>query len=213
MDFDLEVLGKNIRKHRKNMSLTQLELAKILDISTSTIGMYEQGRRTPPIDSLVKLAATFDIDLQELTHSGNLMEEKKEVYDEYQRVPIVGTIAAGYPILAVENIEGYFPMDVNSGADFALKVKGDSMIEAGINEGDIVFIKKQSELNNRDIGAFLVDDEATLKRFHKDDDSITLIPANQAYDLIRFDKDEIENNITRVKVLGKMVGLYSTRSR
>lgn len=207
-------LGKKIRDNRKQMDLTQSELAKRLDISTSTIGMYEQGRRTPPIESLLKLSNIFKVDIKELTSAEIVSEEfNSPMMMSFEGIPILGNIAAGSPILAEQNVEGYFPMDYQDRADFALRVKGDSMIEAGIFEGDLVFIKEQPQLNNKDIGAFLINDEATLKRYYKDEKSITLIPANSQYDIIRFSKEELENNQYSIKILGKMIGLFSRKIR
>jgi len=213
VDLDMGRLGSKIRENRKRLDLTQSELAKILNISTSTIGMYEQGRRTPPIESLLKLSDIFGIDLTELTGNKLVSDDMVNPTMSFEGIPILGSIAAGSPILATQNIEGYFPMDFQSKADFALTIKGDSMIEAGIFEGDLVFIKRQAQLENKDIGAFLIDDEATLKRFYKDDKSITLIPANAKYDILRFSRKELEEDENHLKVLGKMVGLYSTKIR
>ncbi len=214
MDLDTRKLGMRIRDNRKRLDLTQAELARQLDISTSTIGMYEQGRRTPPIESLLKLSGIFNIELTELTTTKLISEEPNTPsMTIFEGIPILGNIAAGSPILAEQNIEGYFPMDYQERADFALRIKGDSMIEAGINEGDIVFIKRQPQLENKDIGAFLIDDSATLKRFYKDEKSITLIPANSKYDILRFSKEELEQNQEQVQIIGKMVGLYSTKIR
>lgn len=214
MDLDTKRLGEKIRENRNKLDLTQSELAKRLDISTSAIGMYEQGRRTPPIESLLKLSDIFKVDLKELTSAEVISSElNSPTIMSFEGIPILGDIAAGSPILAEQNVEGYFPMDYQEKADFALRIKGDSMIEAGIFEGDLVFIKDQPQLENKDIGAFLINDEATLKRFYRDERSITLIPANAKYDIIRFSKEDLENNEYYIKVLGKMVGLYSTKVR
>jgi repressor LexA len=99
-------------------------------------------------------------------------------------IPLLGSIAAGAPILAEENVEEYlsFPKTrFYNGDYFALKVRGDSMIEDGIYDGDIAIIKKQNVAQNGDIIAALLEDEATLKRFKKNDDEVYLIPSNPAY--------------------------------
>ena len=95
-------------------------------------------------------------------------------------VPIVGTIAASTPILAEENIEGYAPLQ-DKHADFALTIKGDSMIGARINDGDIVFIRKQPDVENGEIAAVLIDGEATLKRVYKKNGSLVLQAENPKY--------------------------------
>ena len=97
------------------------------------------------------------------------------------QVPLIGTIAAGVPILAEENIEQYFEIDASIKADFALRVKGESMIDAGIHDGDIAFLRKQQTLETGEIGAVVIENEATLRRFYKTDSSIVLQPENKEY--------------------------------
>jgi repressor LexA len=117
-------------------------------------------------------------------------------------IPLLGRIAAGSPILAEENIEDHlhFPRAMfKSGELFALAVKGDSMIDAGINDGDIAIIKKQKTANSGEIVAALIESEATLKIFKREKDRISLVPANPAYKPIKSDS---------LEVLGKLVGLF-----
>ena len=117
-------------------------------------------------------------------------------------VPLVGRVAAGLPILAQENIEEYlaFPRNlVPDGGVFALRVTGDSMIEAGIHNGDIAVIQKADTAENGEIVVALIEDEATLKYFHKEKKRVRLEPANQAYKPIF---------ATEVMIIGKLVGLY-----
>lgn len=117
----------------------------------------------------------------------------------FKTVPIVGVVTAGQPILAVENIEGYYPLPDEYGQDvFMLSVKGDSMVEAGIFNGDKIIVRKQSTANNGDIVVAFWDDGATVKRFYKKDTHFVLHPENSAMD------DIIVEN---VDVLGKVVGL------
>jgi len=121
---------------------------------------------------------------------------------EMINVPIIGTITAGEPILATENIEGYFPVladNLPSGDMFMLHVKGESMINAGIFDGDCVIVKQQQTANNGDIIAALIDESATVKTFYKESDHIRLQPENDALDPIIVDNCE---------VLGKVVALY-----
>ena len=105
-----------------------------------------------------------------------------EVIHKQQDIPIFGTVAAGNPIFAVENIEGYLGEPPSKSGDFfALKIKGDSMIEAGIREGDLVKVKKQKTAENGDIVIALLEDEATVKTFRKKGSRVYLQPANPAY--------------------------------
>jgi len=118
-------------------------------------------------------------------------------------LPLIGHIAAGQPILAEENIEDYLsvPKEIANGS-FLLKVKGDSMIEAGILDGDVVVIKKQVVAENGDIVAALIDDEATLKRFYKEGNMVKLQPENSSMDPIYPDN---------VSIIGKATGLLRLR--
>ena len=104
---------------------------------------------------------------------------------EVVNVPLVGTVAAGQPILAVENVEGYFPIPsefMPNAQSFMLKVKGDSMINAGIFDGDQVLVKQQSSAENGDMVVALVEDAATVKTFYKEDGYYRLQPENDDMD-------------------------------
>lgn len=127
-------------------------------------------------------------------------KSNKEMID----IPLVGKVTAGAPILAEENIEDYFPLPlgyikVGNNDVFMLKVSGDSMINAGIHDGDYVIAEKQNYAENAQIVIALIEDEATVKRFYKEENNIRLQPENPAYEPI------ISEN---VKVLGKVIGLY-----
>lgn len=120
---------------------------------------------------------------------------------EMVQVPMVGTVAAGQPILAQENIEDYFPIPANllPNADtFMLRVKGESMINAGIYDGDRVLVTQESTAENGDIVVALVGDSATVKRFYKEDDHYRLQPENDTMEPII---------VEQVDVLGKVIGL------
>ena len=121
---------------------------------------------------------------------------------EIVNVPIVGKVTAGMPILAVENIEDTFPLPVDfvdNDSVFMLTIKGESMIEAGIFDGDLVLVKQQNVASNGDIVVALIDDEATIKRFYKEKDHIRLQPENQLMDPIL---------VNDVIILGKVKGVY-----
>ncbi|NLX69360.1 MAG: transcriptional repressor LexA [Clostridiales bacterium] len=123
---------------------------------------------------------------------------KKEIVN----IPVVGQVTAGKPILAVENIEDTFPLPAHllpNGDIFMLSVKGDSMIEAGIFDGDYVIVKQQSYADNGDIVVALIDDEATVKAFYKEKDHIRLQPRNPYMAPIIVDN---------VIILGKVVGVF-----
>lgn len=126
--------------------------------------------------------------------------EEKKVSTAIE-IPVVGDVAAGTPILASENIETYFPVPVDmlgSGSHFILKVKGESMIEAGILDGDYLIVRQQDDASNGEIVVAMVDNEATVKRLYRHDDYIELRPENMAMDPII---------VPQAKVLGKVAGL------
>jgi repressor LexA len=115
---------------------------------------------------------------------------------------MIGTVTAGQPILATENIEGYFPLlseDMPRGETFMLKVKGESMINVGIYDGDQIIVKRQPTADNGDIVVALIDDSATVKTYYKEDGHFRLQPENDTMDPI------IVPDLT---ILGKVVGLF-----
>lgn len=124
-----------------------------------------------------------------------------EPQNDYTQVPLVGTVTAGMPILAVEQIEGYVPYIGRSSNDkplFALKIRGESMINAGILNGDIVIVEKTPSAQNGEMVVALIEDEATVKTFYKENGHFRLQPQNDAYEPIIVDE---------VVILGKVVGL------
>lgn len=121
---------------------------------------------------------------------------------ELINVPILGRVTAGQPILAVENIEDYFPLPVEYAKNdtiFMLKVEGESMINAGIYDNDLILVRKQSSANNRDIIVALLDDSVTVKRFFKEDNYVRLQPENDAMEPIL---------VNDINVVGKVIGLF-----
>jgi len=127
----------------------------------------------------------------------NLFQPKKTV-----DIPIIGKVTAGEPVLAVEHIEDTFPVPMElaeRGPLFMLRVQGDSMIEAGILDGDYVIVKQQNDAINGDVVMALIDNEATIKRFYKEKNYIRLQPENQSMEPII---------VKDVKILGKVIGLY-----
>ncbi len=125
-------------------------------------------------------------------------------YEAVCAVPLVGSVAAGAPILAAENIEATLPLPVSFAGDetFILKVKGESMIEAGILDGDFVVVRQQSAATNGDIVVAMIDDEATVKRFFREGDRIRLQPENAALEPIYADAN------ADLSILGRVVALF-----
>lgn len=158
--------------------MKQSELSRLTKINKSSISEYLSGNYQPKYKNILKIAQVLNV-------SPTIFLEKSPD-KEVTKLPILGKIAAGIPILAQENIEGYLPYDGND-ADFCLRIHGDSMINARINDGDIVFIKQQSTVENGEIAAVLINDSATLKRvYFLDNSSVQLRPENPNINLWYF---------------------------
>lgn len=197
MEEDFLKIGKILKERRTYLGYTQQEIADKLNVTKSAVskwesgGVEQMGRST--IQSLSKI-----LDISPLAIVTGEYNVKKS--DIKNQIPLLGTIAAGQPIEAHENIEDYYLLDPKIKADFCLRVKGDSMINVNIIDRDIVFIKKQSCIDNGEIGAILIDDTATLKRFYYTDGKVILQAENPAYAPIIIDKGD-------VRVLGKLVSV------
>lgn len=191
----------NLKYLRGKNGIEQLELANMIGLkSASAVSEWEKGIRIPSAGVLSDLANIFRVSIDNLM---NVNLEKFSVGGSTP-IPLIGTIAAGTPILAEENIEDYFNIDTKIKADFALRIKGDSMIGAGIFPGDIVFIHQQCEIENGEIGAILIENEATLKKFYKEDGTVILQAENDNYKPMIFTNGN-------VKVMGKLVAVLNIR--
>lgn len=191
-------LGEKIKNRRIDLDLTLEEVGNIVGVTKSTVMKWETGSienmRRDKIALLSKALKVSPLWIMGV--------EDKNITSGTISVPLLGQIAAGVPILAEENIEDYFNIDTKVKADFALKIKGNSMMDAGILPGDIVFIKQQCDLENGQIGAILIEEEATLKKFYKEDDTIILQAENEDYKPMIYK----EGNI---KILGKLVAVLN----
>lgn len=199
-------LGNLIRSKRELLKITQQQIADYVGVSKSAVSRWESGDiGNMGIEKVPKLSSILEISPLDLINLDKDSSHKRVSTDFNTRsIPLLGTIAAGLPILAEENIEDYFNIDCKVKADFALKVKGDSMINAGIQEQDIVFIKKQCALENGEIGAILIEGEATLKKFYKNDGVVILQAENKGYEPIVLTNGD-------VRILGKLIAVLSMR--
>lgn len=204
IDINKEI-GKRIRLKRLEKDLTLKDLADMVGVDSSTISRYEKGRiekiKMPVIESIANVLNINPSWLVLKSENPNILIPNKQ---DVKMIPLLGSIAAGTPILAEENIEDYFNIDTSIKADFALRIKGNSMLGAGIFPEDIVFIRKQDWLENGEIGAVLVEDSATLKKFYKENDTIILQAENDMY------KPIILTN-GNVRILGKLVAVLNIR--
>lgn len=203
-DNTSKIIAKNLKRLMDDRELSNVELSEIIGVSESTVGKWLLEKSIPRMGAIEKLASYFHINKSDLLEDrSNAKEIKLDI--EPRKIPILGKIAAGTPILAVENHEDYFDTSEFINADFALQIQGDSMIGSRIYDGDIVFLKKQSFIDNGQIGAFLIDGEATLKIFNKQNNTVMLLSSNPSYSPIVLSPDK-ENLI-----LGKLIGVYSRR--
>lgn len=198
-----DILIKNLMFYLKKLDLTQTEFAREMGYPETTVSNWFNKNTYPRPDKIQDMANYFGVRRTDLTENNEVQQAPLK---NAHSIPIVGTIAAGTPILAEENIEDYFVIDNRVNADFGLKVKGDSMINADIFDGDIVFIRQQPILENGEIGAILLDDEATLKRFSMSEDSVILQAENPS--MTDWPRVYTSGNI---RVLGKLVGVYSKK--
>lgn len=207
--------GEKLRKIRTDRGLTLEEFGKILKTSKQVLSRYENEQRTPKISVAQKYAEILGVSLNYLIDDSFVNDNPSVVFDNLpdniiplpktKKVPLLGTIACGDPILATENIENYVAVDESSPASFALKCKGDSMITARIFDGDIVYIKSQPDVENGEIAAVLIGNEATLKKVYKQPNKLTLSPCNPMYsDMVYTDEE-----LNEIKILGKAVAFTS----
>lgn len=205
-----------LRFLRKEKGLSQMELSKLLKISKSSINMYERGEREPGLEMLECIADTFNVDMDYLLgkseipnraidsiYAGVYLPQNIMPMPEMKKIPRIGRIACGEPITAEENIEDYDNAPTEWSADFSLICVGDSMAPK-ITDGDIVAIRCQSQVNNGEIAAVRIGDEATLKMVFLHTDYIELRPVNPDYESIIRSKDEMNE----IRIEGKAVGLF-----
>ena len=196
--------SERIKKCRLECGLTRLEMAQKLGLTESTVQRYESGEiKNPKLATVLEMSKIFGCSPSYLMGSDDIVSEKDE--SGRARLPLLGKIAAGQPILASEECEYFSPID-ETRADFCLRVRGDSMIGAGIKDGDIVFIRKQPSVDDGEIAAVLVEDEATLKRVYISDDAVTLISENPKYKPMIYTKKQCKN----IRILGKAVACHTT---
>lgn len=207
------MLLKNIRKQKK---MSQAELAKKIGVSRSTVSMWEIGASQPDNDILLKISKVLNVSIDNLLENTTFNERYESdsifTYDNIfplktKKVPLLGEIACGEPIFADEAHGEYVQTDDALDCDFCLRTKGDSMTGARIFDGDIVFVKKQDTVDNGQIAAVLIDDEATLKRvyYYPDKHKLILSPENASYEPLVYIGEELDS----IRILGRAVAFQS----
>ena len=202
------MFASNLKRLRKEKNLTLEEIAEALGTSKQTIHRYERGIiSNVPEKKVQALAALLGVTPAELMGWESTPSYKGIMPISTKRLPILGEIACGEPIYASEEHESYASADDTLDADFCLRAHGDSMVGARIYDGDIVFIRSQNAVDNGDIAAVIIDDEATLKRvyFYPDMQKLILSPENPKYAPLVYVGTELEN----IKIIGKAVAFQS----
>lgn len=199
--------GDKIREARKAAGLTQRQLADKVNVSNTSISNWEKNLSRPDPDTIQHLCWALNVQPNYFFAVDNSPALPANIVPmpEMRKIPLVGTIACGVPILAEENIEDYVSIPKDLAGDFALTCKGDSMINARIFDGDIVYIRQQDTVENGEIAAVLIDTEATLKRVRLFDDHIILEPENPMYKPLAYWNEEMNT----VRILGKAVAFTS----
>lgn len=213
----MSTIGSRIRNRREELGLSQDELGKRLGYkSRSSINKIELDQRNLTQSKIKAIAEALETTPAYIMGwdepDQKLDKENLKFFDnlfpiETKKFPLIGNIACGKPILADEQFEAYIEAGANIKADFCLRAKGDSMIGARIYDGDIVFIRKQEMVDDGEIAAVLIDDEATLKRVYYDQESnvIQLFAENPQYKTMRFVGEELDH----IRILGKAVALQT----
>ena len=198
--------GERMKERRKELGFSAEYVAEKLGVSPATIYRYERGdiEKMPgnilePISKILRTTPAYLMGWEE-SPADNILP-----FPAMNAVPLIGTIACGEPILAEENIEGQVDMPEHVKADFALRCKGDSMINARIYDGDIVYIRQQPTVEDGQIAAVLIGNDATLKRVHFFPDHIVLEPENPQYRPLVY----WESDMNSVRILGRAVAFTS----
>lgn len=206
-------ISENLTRYMEKNNVNNRELADVLGVSESTVGKWILQKNAPRMGAIEQIARYFKIEKSDLIDKPRL-----DVYslpgihrvENLITVPILGHIQCGMPTLSECNYEGYFKLDPElCKADFSLVADGDSMIDANIHEGDIVFFKETPDVESGTIAAVLLDDQTTLKKVIKMDNMLILQPANDKYKPILIKDGDYGN----IMILGKMVGVFSKRDK
>lgn len=204
------MLSDNIKRLRRAQRMTLEELADAIGTSRQTVHRYENGIiANIPREKIELLAQALGTSPSALMGWGD-SDGGHDAIDpiSVRRIPVLGEIACGEPIYATQEYGSYVFADQSTDADFCLIAHGDSMIGARIYDGDTVFIRAQDSVNNGEIAAVIINDEATLKRvyFYPDEEKLILSPENPKYAPLVYVREELDS----IKILGKATAFQSS---
>lgn len=200
-------IGDYIKKLRTENGFSQEQLGSMLGVQRAAVQKWECGTvKNLKRDTIKKLADIFNVPPSSFIDNEYMSYDNIISLPKMNKIPLVGTIACGTPVLATQNLDGEVTVPENINADFALRCKGDSMIDARITNGDIVYIRQQPTVENGEIAAVLIDEEATLKRVYISDNTVTLVACNSKYQPFVYTGEQLN----QIRILGKAVGFTST---
>ena len=199
-----------MRNRRKELGLTMKDVAKAVGVSEATVSRWESGNIAnmgrDKINALSKVLNLSPISIMGISDDiDDFLELPSNIIPitKVRRIPVIGKIACGTPILAVENVTDNILLPDYIQADFALICQGDSMINAKIDNGDTVYIRKQNVVENGEIAAVLIGEDVTLKKVFLSKDLLKLVPANDDYEPFIYSAEEAEN----IRIIGKAVAI------
>ena len=181
------------------------ELSRLTGISKPRLSQYKNGVYVPKADAICAMARALGVSEAYLLGTTDIPEARSG--GKYKVLPVIGKIAFGNPVFASEEDGGAVYTDADTDADFCLIARGDSMKDARINNGDTVFVKKADSVNNGEIAAIIIGDEATLKRvyFYPESAKLMLISENSNYEPMVLSGAELE----KIRIIGKAVAFKS----
>lgn len=199
-------IGENIKRLRIEHGLDQITLGKIAGVSDKAVSSWENNNSVPRMGAIEKMSRYFKIKKSDIIE-GDSSDLSCFSSISTQKLPLLGDIACGSPIEASEEIGVYIESNSPIVADFCLRCKGDSMIGARIYDGDIVFIRKQDMVDNGEIAAVIIDNEATLKKvyYYPENNMFILKAANDKYTDLVYTGEKLNH----IRILGKAVSFYS----
>lgn len=205
------MFSERLKKSRKSAGLTQEELATRIGVERSSVGKYESTSTIPSPDVLARISKELNVTTDYLLTGKNTNASPQDFNNIFplktKKLPLLGDIACGEPIFADEQRGEYVITEEGINADFCLRAKGDSMIGARINDGDIVFVQSCSTVDNGEIAAVIIDNEATLKRvyYYPEQNKLVLSAENPKYPPFVY----IDRELEYVRIIGRAVAFQS----
>ena len=223
--------SERLQQIMRSRNLKQVDVLRLCEpfcrkfgvkIGRNDMSQYVSGKVAPGQDKLSVLSMAlgvsevwlmgYDIDMPQPPDDersfGNDIPQNENILPlpKTKKIPLLGNVACGEPLFAEQNIEGHFSAPEEFGADFCLRAKGDSMTNARIFDGDIVFVHQQPMVEDGEIAVILIDDEATIKRVYYDRENgfLTLVPENPQYKVMRFQGEKLN----QIRILGKVIAGY-----